>query len=374
MARSKTPSFITEIPLKVNSQQERELLARFQAARQLYNACLNEAMVRMEQCRKSQPYQQAKKLNRKKDKTKRKKLFQEAREQARYTEYSLQSFATFTANNSKWMSDKLDAHVKQTIGTRAFKASEKVIFGRAKKARFKVTSRFKSVEGKSNQTGLRFIDNKVVWRKLALQPIIDWANPVIAHGLNYRVKYCRLIWRFIGQKIRWYVQLVNEGLPYQKPQNYVADGVVGMDLNISNIAFVANNKAGLLPFADKVPAYEKEITSLQRKLDRSKRIHNPNNYEPDTYARVGNKIFLKKGKNKKSTKKNKIKWVNTKTYSKNRRKLANLNRIKTSYAKSQNRKLVNEILRHGNDIKTENVSVKGWQKRYGKAISQKSPG
>jgi putative transposase len=34
---------------------------------------------------------------------------------------------------------------------------------------------------------------------------------------------------------------------------------------------------------------------------------------------------------------------------------------------------VNEVLRHGKDIKTEKVSVKGWQKRYGKAISAKSP-
>nr|MDJ0687986.1 hypothetical protein [Xenococcaceae cyanobacterium MO_188.B32] len=34
----------------------------------------------------------------------------------------------------------------------------------------------------------------------------------------------------------------------------------------------------------------------------------------------------------------------------------------------------NEILRHGKHIKTENVSVKGWQKRYGKAIGAKSPG
>jgi putative transposase len=31
-------------------------------------------------------------------------------------------------------------------------------------------------------------------------------------------------------------------------------------------------------------------------------------------------------------------------------------------------------LRNGNSIKAENVSVKGWQKRYGKAISAKSPG
>ncbi|MDF5732902.1 MAG: hypothetical protein PUP92_34150 [Rhizonema sp. PD38] len=47
--------------------------------------------------------------------------------------------------------------------------------------------------------------------------------------------------------------------------------------------------------------------------------------------------------------------------------------FKVAYAKTKNREIVNEILRHGKDIKAENVSVKGWQKRYGKAISAKSP-
>ncbi len=53
MARSATPSFVVELPIVVDSKQERELEARFQASRQLYNACLNEAMVRMELVRNS---------------------------------------------------------------------------------------------------------------------------------------------------------------------------------------------------------------------------------------------------------------------------------------------------------------------------------
>ena len=66
MARSTTPSFITELPLKIDSQLEKQLNARFQAGRQLYNACLNEALIRMELVRNSLAYQQAKKHNREK--------------------------------------------------------------------------------------------------------------------------------------------------------------------------------------------------------------------------------------------------------------------------------------------------------------------
>jgi putative transposase len=47
MRRSKTNSFIIELRLKICSKTEQKLLARFQAGRQLYNACLSEAMTRM---------------------------------------------------------------------------------------------------------------------------------------------------------------------------------------------------------------------------------------------------------------------------------------------------------------------------------------
>ncbi|MEO1374863.1 MAG: transposase [Cyanobacteria bacterium J06635_10] len=367
--KTSTPSFITELPLKVDSKQEKELLARLQAARQLYNACLNEALVRMNLVRSSDSFKQAKAL-RGKDKKLRAELFKEARKQHRFSEYELSSFSTSVANSSKWISIKLGAHEKQTVSKRAFAAVEKILFSRAGKVRFKVANRFRSVEGKSNATGIRFVNNVVFWKKLALQPIIDWNNPVIMHGLNSPVKYCRILWRVLNGKRRWYVQLTNEGLPYQKPNNYVTEGVVGLDLNISNVAFVANYKAGLLPFADKVPTFEREIKALQRKMQRSQRMHNPDNFEADFDKKVGNKVVRKKGK----VKQGKKQWIKTRNYRRIQAKKAEVERKKAAYAKSQNRRLVNEILRHGNVIKTENVSVKAWQKIYGKAISAKSPG
>ena len=390
MARSKTPSFVTELPLKVSSKQEKELLSRLQAARQLYNCCLGEALIRLRQVRNSEPYKQAKNT---KDKEQRLALYLQADKENRFTDYDMKTFATLTANRSKWMSDKLGAHEKQSIGTRAFKAAKKLQLGQAKKVRFKVTSRYRSIEGQSNATGIKWriveqkrsnkigkskdIRNKikcakhtVFWNGLELEPIINLFNPVIAHGLNSPVKYCRILWRNLNGKRRWYVQLINEGLPYQKESNHLGKGVVGLDLNISNVAFVGNTSAGLLPFADKVPTYEKEIKALQRKMQRSQRAANPENYEPDFEAKVGNKIVRKKGK----TKQGKRQWIKTRNYRRIQAKKAELERRKSSYAKSQNRNLVNEILRHGNIIKTENVSVKGWQKMYGKAISAKSPG
>ncbi|WP_414584912.1 hypothetical protein [Scytonema sp. PCC 10023] len=242
MARSTTSSFITEVPLIVDSKQESELLSRFQAGRQLYNACLNEAMKRLELVRNSELYQAAKQIPRSKKKE-RSDAFKQAREQYRYSEYDLHSFASITSKNAIWIAQKVDSNTQQKLGTRAFKASERVMVGRAKDVRYKVLSRFRSIEGKSNKQGLRWKDDCLVWGNLKLKPIIDPANPVIRHGLESPVKYVRLLWRILNGKRRWYAQLVNEGLPYQKPQNYVSDGLIGLDLNISNIAFVGDNHA-----------------------------------------------------------------------------------------------------------------------------------
>ncbi len=273
MSNSKTSSFITELPLVVNSSENRELEARFNAALRLYNACLNETLVRLNLMKNSQTYQKALQLPKtyKKGKKKvvnkqRQELFAQARKEYRFSEYELHAFATLTAKRSKWIAQKIDSNTQQKLATRAFNAGARLWFGNAKKVRFKGSNRFRSIEGKSNKQGLRWKNNQVIWGKLFLNPIIPKNNPVIEHGLNSKVKYVRLVWRELNGKKRWFVQLVCEGTPYQKVQNYVSSGVVGVDLNISNIAFVGDDHAGLLPFAEKVPTYEKEIRVLQRRI------------------------------------------------------------------------------------------------------------
>jgi putative transposase len=367
VARATTPSFITEVSLVVSSQDEVELLSRFQAGRQLYNALLNESMVRMNLVCSSDLFQEARKLTKGKL---RNDMFAAARKENRYSEYDIQAYATVVAKGSVWIAAKVDSNTQQTLASRAFKASEKVMSGRAKKVRFKVPNRFNSMEGKSNKQGIRWVDDQLVWGKLRLNAIINPENPVMMHGLKSRIKYVRLIKKDLNGKRRWFAQLICEGVPYQKTTNFVTPGWVGLDLNVSNVAYVADNNAGLLPFAEKVPTFEREIKASQRQMQRSQRVSNPDNYEPDFEGRKGRKTITKKGKVKKA----KRQWNKSKRYLKLAAKKRELERRKAAYSKSQNRKLVNDILRNGNQIKTENVSLKGWQKRYGKSIAAKSPG
>ena len=62
MSKAKTPSFILELALETSPHDEAELNARFEAARQLYNACLDEAKRRLELLRQSKEFQEVRKM------------------------------------------------------------------------------------------------------------------------------------------------------------------------------------------------------------------------------------------------------------------------------------------------------------------------
>ena len=61
---TRTPSFVCEVPLRVTPAQERVLLARLEAARQVYNACLGQARTRVRLVRESKAFQRARTLPR----------------------------------------------------------------------------------------------------------------------------------------------------------------------------------------------------------------------------------------------------------------------------------------------------------------------
>ena len=149
-------SFILELPLKVTPEAEKELNVRLDAARHLYNACLCELLKRLKLVKESQLWQRAAKQPKS---TKRNSMFKHALSQWNYSEYGLHAFAVQT-KNACWigdhLGDHLDVHVCQKIATRVFDAVEQYRRGTRGRPRFKRKGWLSSVEGKSNETGIRF--------------------------------------------------------------------------------------------------------------------------------------------------------------------------------------------------------------------------
>jgi len=373
MGKSKTPTFLLEVPLQVTPQEGKSLRAHFEAGRCLYNALLGEARSRLKKMRHDSRWQVARTIP-KTDKQARHALYRSIRKDYGFSEYDLHAYATQA--RCHWIADHLDANTAQKLATRAYHAVNRLCLGQARKVRFKSKGRgLDSVEGKSNSTGLRFVLQDaqegnagwLVWGKLRLPALIDWDNPVVCHGLKHRIKYVRLIRRKASspqahgvdrEGYRYSAQLALEGVSYQKPKHTVGHDTVGLDIGPSSLAIVSRTgQAHLLSVGSQLHKDVRATRRLERKLDRQRSANNPQNY--DAQGRV---------------KKGRLHWHDSKGYQVTRRRLASKQRQLAAHRKSLHGRIAHEIVSLGNTVITEKLSYKEWQKQYGKSVGKHAPG
>jgi transposase len=310
-------------------------------------------MWRVNLIRQSKDFNKARSL--KPSNRERKVLFKRPRERYEFSDYAIQAESTRIRHS--WIGEHIDANTGQKLATRAFNAAQKVLFGQAKRVRFKGKNQMDSVEGKTNKSGIRWKGDTVEWNGLHLKALITSNDSVILHGLNSKVKYVRLVRRKVSGKNRYYAQLVCQGKPFIKPKNTLGQGDVGIDIGPSTIAVVTNSDSKLKQFASELEFDATKIRRLQRKMDRSRRAANPGNYNPNG--------TVKKGKKK---------WNSSRSYLKTRNSKANLERKLAAHRKSLHGKLVNNILKSGDTFKLEKLSYKAFQKLFGKSVGKRAPG
>lgn len=375
MARDNTDSFITEIPLAASPSEEKTILKRFEMARRVYNACLGEILRRAKKMRDSGAYQAACKMPRGEkgspEYKARQKAFQQIRIDFGFREYDLHGYATRFSHS--YLGDHLDSNTVQKLATRAYEVANQYVLGKRGKPRFKGCNQFDSVEGKSNKSGILWREDQVKWLGLELKAIIPTDDPIIAHGLSCRVKYVRIVRRKLNDKNRFYVQLVNEGKPYQKPKNKLGDSEMGLDLGPSAIAAVELDGFALLePFCPELADIQAEITRLQRQIERQRRANNPDNYNPARWvpSKGGKRWIRKKGTVKTGCRS----WIISNQQRANERRLAELYRKQAAHRKSRHGALANRLLRQAGTINLERVSYKAWQKIFGTSVQFRAPG
>lgn len=365
--RKKTPTFICQLPLKVSPKDQATINSRLYAAKEVYNASLNQALRRLRKLQNSKQYlslqTQRKHIQQAKISLQDKKIllkelnsqYHNTYKEFGFTEYDLHKFVTQFNQSSCWISKLLGIHEMQKLASRAFDATQKYLFRIRGRPRYK--KRLRSVEGKSNGTGIRWRSDCIKWNKLALPAIIDQDNEVVQHGLNSKIKYCRIVKKDLRGKSRFYVQLVCEGKALIKEKNQLGSGIVGIDIGPSTIAAVGQDSAILEEFCSDLKKKPAEKRRIQRKLDRQRRVNNPGNYNSNGTIKRGRKA-----------------WKTSGQYRKTLSRLRELERKLKAHRKSQHGEMINKLLRMGNCFKTEKVSIKAWQKLYGRSIRDKAPG
>ncbi len=348
----RTPSFVCELPLRAAPAETQVLNARLEAARQVYNACLGEALRRARLMRERRAYRKARHLPKGEERT---ACFRSVRRSVEFTGAALQRYAVRLRQRA--FREHLDVHVAQKLASRAFAAVEQWVLGKRGRPRFKGHRQLDTVEGKSNHAGIRWRGDAVEWKGLILPARIDPEDPVIAHALGCRVKYGRLVRRKLGGRDRFFVQLVCEGTPYRKLQRVVGDGEVGLDIGPSTIAVVGEDSALLVPFCEEVARNHRLIRRLQRKLDRQRRANNPDNYLPDGRVKPGPK-----------------RWRKSNRQHRTGEALAELLRREAAHRKTLHGQMAHRVLAMGKRIKTEKLSYRAFQRQYGRSVSVRAPG
>src|ERR1700694_2909536 len=120
MKRSTTPTFLVELPLRVDAGQAKRLRAHFEAARCLYNALLGEALKRLRAMRADPAWQEARTIPQV-QKQERKEAFSRLRQAYGFSEYALHEFVKEA--NCSWIADHIDSIMAPTLATRAYQAA-----------------------------------------------------------------------------------------------------------------------------------------------------------------------------------------------------------------------------------------------------------
>ena len=357
--RVRTPSFVLEVPLVVTPKDARTALVRLEAARRVYNATLGDALRVLDRLRASPEWAAARALP--KDSEERPRAFKAARKAHGFEEYAMQAFAT-GHKNAGGFANRLGAHETQKIGTRVWNAVNACALGQRGRPRFKGRGRpLKSLEGKSKGSGLRWNPGvaSLYWGDLILPARLPSAteDPWLLAGLEARTKYARIVWRTVRGKRRWYAQLIQEGLAPPKARAVRPEGVVGLDLGPSTVAIVGDAAVALERLAPSIEQPWAEQRRLQRAQDRSRRAMNPDNYDALGRAKRGRR-----------------RWETSVRYRKRAARLAAIEARLAAGRKRDHGNLVNRILAQGCQIRTEKLSMRAFQKAYGRSVKVRAPG
>ena len=178
----------------------------------------------------------------------------------------------------------------------------------------------------------------------------------------------------VRSQYKYYAQLTIEGEKPQKGRT-LGMGNVGIDLGPTTVAVSGEHVVSIDKLASKCDNIQEEITRLSRKIDRSRRANNPQNFNEDGTIKRGVRLV----------------WNDSKRYKALRREMAELQRRQAAIRKQQHIDRANELLKEGDTFIVENNQISGWvrkakdtkvnektgriqkKKRFGKSVANHAP-
>ena len=203
----------------------------------------------------------------------------------------------------------------------------------------------------------------------------DYAAFALKDGIKSLCKLV-IVRKCIRGKNKYYLQLTISGEKPQKGRT-LGKGNVGIDIGPSTIATFSLQGVHFDKLADKCDSIEHELYLIGRKMDRSRRANNPQNYNEDGTVKRGVRLVWKKDKD-------------AKRYASLKQVRKELYRRQAEVRKQQHLEMVNAMLSQGDTFIVENNPIDAWvrrakettktktgknrcKKRYGKSVAHHAP-
>lgn len=262
--------------------------------------------------------------------------------------------------NMQLLTHGLNSKIIQELSHRAFAAWDKKLYGNGKHIETEEceVNTFKSRWCKTGVTGFKVDKAHLTITMTASKPkmhemftipfIVNRNSEYELFALDQELRNVAITRKLVRGTYKYYVQLSLAGSPYNKGRQ-IGHGVVGIDPGPRKMAVVGDNIAKVFPLAESINEDERKVARLQRKLNRSRRAMNPDNYNEDGTISRGKKT-----------------WIKSNHYIDTQRQLADHQRKLAAKRKIAHNELANELLQMGNEFRVENNNMQGWQKRSSK--------
>lgn len=310
----------------------------------------------------------------------KKPLYVQRRKMLKNAGFSEYAFKDDITPMQKHFVEHIATHIAHRTASNVWRSYEKVLFHEGKAVNFKRKGTLNSIANQKAGTSMSYKNGVFYWNGGKSPNQINLAIKVKEPSTDYEkqmmkkeYKYFRVIRKWMKTRYKYYLQITLKGKPVNK-NRATATGRVGIDIGTQSIAFVSSKDVKLLELADKVNKNHTRQCLLQRKMDVSRRVANPDNFRDDGTIKRGVRL----------------KWKYSNRYITLRGQVRELQRKNAAIRLYQHNCLANYILTLGSDVFVEDMNYKGLQnrnkktekdasgrfkkkKRFGKSLANKAP-
>lgn len=382
-------TFIVKLPLITETWQEHIINKRFEYCREIYNAYRSKIIRILHYHQNTNEWKSFNTLT--KFSERNKLIGQYIKEHdLPLTEYGLTNQCKVFAY--KYKKYGINSTITEFVLKNLWSSVNKYLYGKGKKIVYKEKDTFNSyrIRKKSGFNGITYDlskstlsiningkkgkDEKTLDLKFFINPKSTYETE--AFSPSNELREIGIQREFIRGKWKYYVSFTIKGIKPNKGRQ-LGEGNVGIDLGPSTIAVSSDNKVYIDELAKDVESIEKEIAVIQQKMDRSRRLTNPLQFNEDGQIRR-----YQKGE--------RPAWIKSNNYIKLQNKLKELYRRRSAKLKLSHINLANEIIGYGNNFTIEKNPISSWalraketkynrngrckkKKRFGKSIGNHAP-